>query len=452
MSFPRYPKYKDSGVEWLGEVPEHWQVLPCRGIVHERTAKNEDSHCTDYLSLMANVGVIPYAEKGDVGNKKPEDLSKCKFVTKGDFVINSMNYGIGSYGLSQYDGVCSPVYIVLKPQNDVVEPRFAFRIFENRAFQTYAQSFGNGILEHRCAINWDILKPIGVPVPPKHEQKIILELLDRETAKIDALVAEQQRLIQLLKEKRQAIISHAVTKGLNPHAPMKPSGIEWLGDVPAHWKVRRVKSVSGFITSGPRGWSERVSEDGHLFIQSGDLNESQQVEFATAKRVSVEEDAETIRTRLNDGDVVVCITGAKTGNVAVCDSVPEPAYVNQHICLIRPRDQILPAFLGAFLKSRGGQTYFEVSQYGLKQGLSLEDVKEAPVLLPSLVEQAKIVSLLKSESARFNSLIVEAIGAIDLLQERRIALISAVVTGQIDVRAVTSAESATDQQSARKRA
>ncbi len=96
MSFPRYESYKDSGVEWLGEVPEHWDVLPCRAIVHERTAKNEGGKCADYLSLMANVGVIPYAEKGDIGNKKPEDLSKCKIVTKGDFVINSMNYGIGS--------------------------------------------------------------------------------------------------------------------------------------------------------------------------------------------------------------------------------------------------------------------------------------------------------------------------------------------------------------------
>ena len=121
MSLPRYPKYKDSGVEWLGQVPEHWEMRPCRAIVQERTAKNEGAACQDYLSLMANVGIIPYAEKGDIGNKKPEDLSKCKLVTRGDFVINSMNYGIGSYGLSEYDGVCSPVYIVLKLQHELVD-------------------------------------------------------------------------------------------------------------------------------------------------------------------------------------------------------------------------------------------------------------------------------------------------------------------------------------------
>jgi len=192
-------------------VPEGWAVVSCRGIVCERTAKNEGAKCQDYLSLMANVGIIPYAKKGDVGNKKPEDLTKCKVVTRGDFVINSMNYGIGSYGLSDYDGVCSPVYIVLKPQNDVIESRFAFRIFENRAFQTLAQSFGNGILEHRCAINWDILKSIGVGVPPMDEQRAILAFLDHETSKIDALTTEAQHAIDLLEERRSALISVAVT-------------------------------------------------------------------------------------------------------------------------------------------------------------------------------------------------------------------------------------------------
>ena len=274
MSFPRYPKYKDSGVEWLGQVPEHWQVLPCRAIVHERTAKNDGAVCQDYLSLMANVGIIPYAEKGDVGNKKPEDLTKCKIVTRGDFVINSMNYGIGSYGLSDYDGVCSPVYIVLKPQNDVVESRFAFRVFQNRAFQTFAQSFGNGILEHRCSINWDILKPIGVSVPPKDEQQAILEFLDRETAKIDELVHEQERLMALLKEKRQAVISHAVTKGLNPTAPMKPSGIEWLGDIPAHWVEYPLRALLA-LKHGYAFDSEVFSDSGeYVLMTPGNFNES----------------------------------------------------------------------------------------------------------------------------------------------------------------------------------
>jgi type I restriction enzyme, S subunit len=150
MSFSRYECYKDSGEEWLGEVPEHWSVLPCRAFMTEQDTRNIGAVNENYLSLMANVGVIPYEEKGDIGNKKPEDLSKCKLVSKGDLVINSMNYRIGSYGLSELDGICSPVYIVLRPRPEIIERRYSFRVFENRTFQTYAQSFGNGILEHRA--------------------------------------------------------------------------------------------------------------------------------------------------------------------------------------------------------------------------------------------------------------------------------------------------------------
>jgi type I restriction enzyme S subunit len=443
MSFPRYPSYKPSGVEWLGEVPEHWDVLPCRGIVDERNEKNEGAACQDYLSLMANVGIIPYEEKGDIGNKKPEDLGKCKLVRKGDFVINSMNYGIGSYGVSGYDGVCSPVYIVLFPNEEKVRPRFAFRIFEDKTFQSHAQSFGNGILAHRCAIGWDILKGIGVPVPSSHEQERILQFLDRETAKIDALIAEQQRLIELLQEKRQAVISHAVTKGLNPDAPMKDSGVEWLGEVPAHWEVCRVKAVSAFTTSGPRGWSERVGDIGALFVQSGDLTDVMGVAFERCKRVLVGDDAETARTKLRDGDVVVCITGAKTGNVAVCERVPEASYVNQHLCLIRPGERVHPRFLAMILKSGYGQTYFSLAQYGLKQGLSLEDVREAPVILPPREEQSEIIELMTDWASRCSLLLSELERTISLLQERRSALISAAVTGQIDVRGlVPEAEAA----------
>jgi type I restriction enzyme S subunit len=158
--------------------------------------------------------------------------------------------------------------------------------------------------------------------------------------------------------------------------------------------------------------------------------------------VQVEEDAETARTRLCDGDVVVCITGAKTGNVAVCPTVPETAYVNQHLCLIRPSAEILPLFLGVSLKSRGGQTYFALSQYGMKQGLSLEDIKAAPVFLPPIAEQQAIADFVESETAKFNTLTAEAQRAIALLQERRTALISAAVTGQIDVRQLAAKKAA----------
>jgi type I restriction enzyme S subunit len=212
---------KDSGVEWLGDVPEHWEVLPCRAILNERDERNNDYRSDYYLSLVAGRGVIPYDEKGDIGNKKPEDLGKCKHVREGDFVINSMNYGIGSYGVSRYDGVCSPVYIVVTPIEARTRPGFAFRVLENKWFQQYAQSFGNGILAHRCAIGWDVLKNIKAGLPPENEQLDILRYLDEQTSRFESLIAEAEKQVNLLKERRSALISAAVTgqidvRGLAP--------------------------------------------------------------------------------------------------------------------------------------------------------------------------------------------------------------------------------------------
>ena len=201
---------------------------------------------------------------------------------------------------------------------------------------------------------------VEVPVPfEPFRAQAIAAFLDRETAKIDALVAEQERLLVLLEEKRQTGIANAVTKGLDPTVPMKDSGVEWLGQVPAHWSLQPVRWLSTFVTSGPRGWSDHIDVEGSLFIQSGDLSDDATIEFSAAKRVKVKDDAETARTSLQEGDVVVCITGAKTGKVAVCTRLPETAYVNQHLSLIRPKQDVVPTFLGHALKSQVGREHFQ---------------------------------------------------------------------------------------------
>jgi type I restriction enzyme S subunit len=429
MSFPRYLEYKDSGVEWLGEVPAHWNLKRVGYLFDERRQKVSDK---DYAALsVTKSGIVPQLETA----AKTDDGDNRKLVRKGDFVINSRSDRKGSAGLSVFDGSVSLINTVLVPRQEVIGI-YVHHFLRSVMFQEEFYRNGKGIVADLWSTNFSEMKDIVLAVPPPLEQAGIATFLDRETAKIDALVAEQQRLLELLKEQRQAVISYAVTKGLNPAVPMKPSGVEWLGEVPAHWGVYRTKNLSTLITSGPRGWSERVGESGDLFVQSGDLNDSLQVEFESVKRVPVEDSAEACRAQLFDGDVVVCITGAKTGNVAVCAFIPAPAYVNQHLCLIRPSHGVLPVFLGIVLKSVVGQTYFEFSQYGLKQGLSLEDIREAPVLLPPLGEQAAIVSWLESETASLDTLTAEAQRAIELLRERRTALISAAVTGQIDVRAI----------------
>jgi type I restriction enzyme S subunit len=448
MSFPRYPKYKDSGVEWLGEVPEHWATVPCRAIVREQTAKNDGASCEDYLSVMANVGVIPYEEKGDVGNKKPEDLSKCKLVSNGDFVINSMNYGIGSYGISAYDGVCSPVYIVLTPRLDVVESRFAFRIFENRAFQTYAQSFGNGILAHRCAINWDILKPIGMPVPPMSEQRGILAFLDRETTKIDALIAEQQRLVELLQEKRQAVISHAVTKGLNPDVPMKDSGIEWLGEVPEHWRLMAVRRLLARIEQGwsPECFSRPAENEEWGVVKTGCVNRGT---FADGENKALPDTLAPVpEYEICVGDLLMSRASGSpelVGSTAYVHDTRPRLMLSDKIFRLHPNPDVDRRYLALIFNAPLMRFQIERAisgAEGLANNLPQSALKGFVCPLPPSDEQEAIVEYVSRRLAEFDLLSTEARGAIALLQERRSALISAAVTGQIDVRGLAGSEAA----------
>jgi type I restriction enzyme, S subunit len=437
MSIPMYPAYKDSGVEWLSQVPAHWEVKPCRAVFTERSERNDPLVNEDYLSLMANVGIIPYAEKGDVGNKKPEDLTKCKLVFAGDLVINSMNYGIGSYGLSSLTGVCSPVYIVLKPKLERIEERFAFRILENKAFQGFAQSHGNGILEHRAAINWDILKGIGVPLPPVPEQQAILGFLDRETAKIDALVTEQEQLITLLKEKRQAVISHAVTKGLDPSAPMKDSGFGSLGEIPIHWEVVPIKHV-GSICYG-------IGEPPTYHLEGVPLIRATNVDQGTLvpKGMVFVDPADIPSKRivwLVAGDIIVVRSGAYTGDSAIipdgygdciagfdmvlrCHSA-NPTFVQFALL----SDQLKLGQID-LMRMRAAQPHLNAEELG---GVLL-------ALPPTTDQQLEIAAFLAKALRDLEQLVNAAVLSIELLRERRSALISAAVTGQIDVRGLAPA-------------
>ncbi len=431
--YKAYPEYKDSGLQWLGEMPAHWTLRKSKYIFNrvQREVRPEDGVVTAFrdgqVTLRANRRTEGFTESiKEIGYQG---------VRKEDLLVHAMDGFAGAIGVSDSDGKCSPVCSVCVPvdRNEVHVVYFGYLV-RQLAVTDYISSLAKGIRERSTEFRYSEFSILDLALPPQNEQKNIAAFLDYETAKIDVLIEKQQRLIELLKEKRQAVISHAVTKGLNPNVPMKDSGVEWLGEVPAHWGVQRVKFVSSFTTSGPRGWSELVGEDGALFIQSGDLNDALAVDFADAKRVQVGNNAETQRTLLCHGDVVVCITGAKTGNVAVCSVVPEASYINQHLCLIRPTSEIHPMFLAVLLKSTVGQTYFELSQYGLKQGLSLEDVREAPVFVPPSAEQATITTNLAAETEKLDVLCAQALLSKELLQERRTALISAAVTGKIDVR------------------
>jgi len=288
----------------------------------------------------------------------------------------------------------------------------------------------------RDGLNLELIGNIAALMPTEAEQTQIARFLDHETARIDALIEEQQRLIELLKEKRQAVISHAVTKGLDPTVPMKDSGVEWLGEVPAHWVVRRIKHLTEVISKGttPTTIGEDFQDEGIRFLKAENIFGGRVLadpEFFISERAH----AALARSALAENDVLVVIAGATTGKSAVLSGDLLPANTNQAVSFIRLRDTRLSEFIQCWLSTDAVQRSISLNSVQSAQpNLSMEDLGEIPVPLPPLDEIDLITDQMATQISIFDGLISEAVNASGLLQERRSALISAAVTGKIDVR------------------
>ncbi|MBU4277345.1 MAG: restriction endonuclease subunit S [Proteobacteria bacterium] len=420
-------------------LPKEWDTQLAKRLFRQRIEKNHPRE--EILSASQMMGVVPQRLLEQETDRQVMTATKgfenFNLVKCGDFVISLRSFE-GGVEYSPFQGIISPAYSVMKPSEQVVHPYFRY-LLKSREFISRLQAVTTGIRDGKT-VRYSEFAELALPLPPENIQRAIADFLDRETVRIDDLVAKKQRQIELLQEKRAAVISHAVTKGLNPDAKMKDSGIEWLGEIPEHWESTRIKNVSSFITSGPRGWSEFFSEEGDLFLQSGNLNDELGLTLDEVQRVDPPKGAEGIRTALNVEDVLVCVTGAKTGRVAIVDVLPEKMYINQHLALIRPKKDIAdPYFLGMSLGSVVGQTHFGIVQYGLKTGLGLNNVSEAPIFLPPLPEQRQLVKHLKDQVGAIDNLFQTIRRSMGLLHEYRSSLISAAVTGKIDVRGEAAA-------------
>ena len=440
MSVPAYTSYKDSEIEWLGHIPASWHLQKFRYTFRESGEKIDSEVVGPMLSVSGYRGIEVKEYDDENRRRLDEDLVGYRIVRPGQLVVNTMWLNYAGLGISEHEGHVSPAYRSYWLTADV-NHRFIHHLLRSAIYvQGYTQLL-TGIRPNSLQMSRDDLMDFPILIPPLPEQSAIAVFLDRETGKIDALVAEQQRLIALLKEKRQAVISHAVTKGLNPAAPMKDSGIEWLGEVPAHWSVVPVKCAIVTTTSGPRGWSEMTSDDGAIFFQSQNIGRNMEIDLVEAKRIIVPEGPDAERARLNEDDVIVCITGGRTGATAHARDINIDAYINQHVCLLRPNTRMISGrFLAYYMFSQAGQEQLNVAMYGLKQGLGLDQVRNILMGLPPVGEQIDVTQWLDHLVIGIGDLVSEAEAATALLQERRAALISAAVTGKIDVRGLVAKE------------
>jgi type I restriction enzyme S subunit len=435
MSLPRYAEYKDSGVAWLGPMPSHWHLVRYKTVFKEREERSVDGSET-LLSVSAYTGVSPRSEIIDDGDylSRAESLEGYKVCYPDDLVMNIMLAWNRGLGFSPMHGIVSPAYCVFSVC-DGSAPSFLNYLVRSDRMTIYFKAHSAGVIESRLRLYPDTFGALFCARPPHDEQCAIAAFLDRETRKIDALIAEQEKLLILLAEKRQATISHAVTRGLNPNAPMKDSGVPWLGEVPAHWDVGKIQSFakreSGHTPSRqhPEYWEDCTIPWFSLAdvwqIRSGD------VKYVHETKESVSELglANSSARLLPKGTVILSRT-ASVGYSAImgCDMATTQDFVNW-IC----KPDLLPEFLLYVL--RGMQPEFDRLMMGsTHQTIYMPDIAKLMMTQPPIEEQVEIISFLEVVVGKLDNLKNEAESGIALLKERRSALIAAAVTGKIDVR------------------
>ena len=432
-----YVEYKEWGLPWLGEVPSHWEVRRAKFLLREidarsQTGKEQLLRVSQYTGVTQRKSI----EGSEAPNTRAASLVGYKRVQPFDLVINIMLAWNGSLGVSRYDGIASPAYCVYRFKDDVL-PWYFHELLRSPAYKQRIKTASTGVVESRLRLYSDDLGQIELPLPPPEEQGAIVRFLDWANGRLERAIRAKRKVIALLNEQKQAIIHRAVTRGLDPSVALKPSGIRWLGEIPEHWEFRQVRRVALFVTSGSRGWADYYSDSGLVFIQSGNLGRNMALNFHYIQHVQPPSGSEGERTRVLTDDLLICITGALTGNVVHVDvDLPGPSFVNQHVALVRLRQSVVQSrFLAFSLRSGIGQSQMKTSEYGgTKQGLGLGDVKDIYFPLPPRDEQQKIVVHLDATLAVFNSAISRLQREIVLLREYRTRLVADVVTGKLDVR------------------
>lgn len=425
--YKAYPEYKDSGVEWLGMVPSHWNIKRLGQFFEERRDKVSDK---DYPPLSVTMqGIVPQidtAAKTDAGDNR-------KLVLKNDFVINSRSDRKGSSGVSQLIGSVSLISIVMEPKR--INPKFAHHLLRSYPFQEEFYRYGKGIVADLWSTNSSEMKNILIPELADDESNAIACFLDHETAKIDNLIEKQQQLIELLKEKRQAVISHAVTNGLNPDVPMKDSGVEWLGEVPEHWELVPLKYLCNFSGGGtPTKDNLSYWQGGTVpWVSPKDMKSfwiSETQDYVTPKAVS-----ESSTNYVEEGSLLMVVrSGILQRNIPVAINIVKVT-MNQDMKALRFNERMKAHYAAYFINGNVNSLLLEWTKEGATvESIEHEYLANGLIPVPPIDEQHSIIKSISDQMIRFELLEEKALTGIRLLQERRTALISAAVTGKIDVR------------------
>lgn len=427
-SWRPYPDYRPSGVAWLGDVPAHWRAKRLKYAVNSINEKVEEPGDLPYVGLE-HIESWTGRRIESAEPVQPEGIANL--FRPGDVLLGKLRPYLAKALHAAETGVCTSEALVMRPR--LVAPEFLLYYVLNPAFVSIVDGSTYGSKMPRA--NWEFIGSLPCLLPPLPEQRAIAAFLDRKTRQIDDLIEKKRRLIDLLQEKRTALISHAVTKGLNPDAPMKPSGVEWLGEVPTHWEMMPLKYLASRIGSGktPKGGAEVYVSEGVMLLRSQNVYDDG-LRLDDVVFIDEETDSEMAGTRVRLGDVLLNITGASIGRAAVVPPGAPRANVNQHVCIIRPA-KMSARFLHAFLCSKAVKDWIRAEENGTsREGLNFRQIGSMGLPVPPPDEQDAITSAIDQATQQLDGIREVAHDAIDRLTEYRQAVISAAVMGKIDLR------------------
>lgn len=437
-----YAAYKNTGIPWLGNVPNHWDVLRLGSMLKERGEVNRGRKTENILSVMRDVGVINYEDKGNVGNKKSENTERYKIVYEGDIVVNSMNVIIGSVGIAKEDGALSPIYLVFKASDDTVSTKYYNYVFMAKPFQRSLVRIGYGILDHRMRIPVTLLRQELLPKPPRYEQDVIVSYLDSKVSDIDLYIAEKNHLIELLQEQKKALIDKVITFGLNPKVKMKTSRLEWLTGIPEHWKTIKIRHLIKGIDQGDSPVCDNYLADNEHWgvLKAGCANDGIFNELEH-KQLPHETPFDK-KNQVQIGDVLM---SRASGSPRLVGSVAR-VYSLSHKLLLSDKtfrlnfknlkhvDFIVYAMNSTYLRK---QIETEISgAEGLANNISKPSIKDLVVAIPPDEEAQKITDWISKLNQEMDFLISNIEAQVELIKEYRTTLITEAVTGKIDVRAI----------------
>lgn len=420
----KYSEYKDCGVQWLGKIPSHWEVKRLASYFTERKVKVSDKEFAP-LSVTKN-GIYPQLENV----AKTNDGDNRKLVLSGDFVINSRSDRKGSSGVAKQDGSVSLINIVLKPRKKIY-PDFCNYLLKCYSFIEEYYRNGRGIVADLWTTRYDEMKTIKIPVPLLNEQKAIVRYLNKVTSNIDKAIAQQQKMIDLLNERKQIIINNAVTKGLNPDVPMKDSGVDWIGEIPKDWSIYRLKYLlKEKLKYGANESAESDNTSYPRYIRITDIDENGALKDNTFKSLM------PIKARpylLNKGDILLARSGATAGKSFLFEGGINACFAG-YLIKASLSTIIVPRYFMYFTYS-GVYDNWKKSIFiqATIPNIGADKYANLLVSLPPINEQYKIIAYLNKETEKINNAIDYSKRIISLLQERKQIIINDVVTGKVKV-------------------